>query len=99
MLAEFTHGRLGSPDERVCLKLLHFADGEPGRIESWLVTKAQRRNQAKSWGWFVQAGEAELREIQILPMRQKPKPPADNVFDPTRDLGETITQLAEAKTL
>jgi hypothetical protein len=99
MLVEFTRGRLGSPDDRVCLKLLNFAGGEPGRIESWLVAKATRRDQAKSWGWFIQAGEAELREARILPIRPKPKPPADNVFDPARDLGEIITQLAEAKTL
>jgi len=64
MLVEFTKGRLGEPDSRLCLKLLNFAGGDPQRVENWLRTKIGKRGSMTSWGWFVQAGEAELREPQ-----------------------------------
>lgn len=70
MLMEFTRGRLGTPDNRICLKLLHYAGGEVKRVDDWLVSKAKRRDQFHSWGFFLQAGEAELlAHPKLLPMK------------------------------
>ena len=67
MLVEFTNGRLGQPEDRICLKMLNFADGDPARVEEWLRTKLGKRGAMQSWGWFLQAGEAELRKLTPMP--------------------------------
>lgn len=67
MLVEFTNGRLGQPEDRICLKLLNFADGDLARVEDWLRTKLGKRAVMQSWGWFLQAGEAELRKTSPMP--------------------------------
>lgn len=101
MLVEFTRQRLGIPDLRLVQDLLRFAGGSPERIENWLVTKSARRDSAKSWGWFRDSGECELRQSgRVTPIKpQPPSRPADNVFDPARDLNEIITDLSKAKSL
>ncbi len=101
MLVEFTFGALGEPDQAVCLKLLHFAKGEPERIEAWLRTKVGKRKTIQTWGWFLQVAEAELRDTS----RGKPaipiplRPPADNLlrFDDSTDFKAVVAQLAEGK--
>lgn len=61
----------GEPDTKACLRLLKFAKGDPLRIEWWLSEKHRARNgnrqEIRSWGWFLQAGEAELPAVAVPP--------------------------------
>lgn len=64
MLVDFTKGRLGTPDNKLCLRILNYAGGDPQRVEHWLMEKAKanKRTTMNSWGWFQQVAEAELKQ-------------------------------------